>query len=75
MTRNDLILTAIHQPDDTWEVEPEGNLWRAAEARWEPVLIKKVLERVNGNQVKASELLGINRLTLRKKIEQYKLGS
>jgi len=24
----DILLVAIHQPDGTWEVEPEGNLWR-----------------------------------------------
>ncbi len=27
----DLLLTAIHQPDGTWEVEPEGTLWRGIE--------------------------------------------
>jgi len=39
----------------------------------EKALIKKALEMTNRNQVKASALLGINRLTLRKKLEEYSL--
>jgi len=37
----------------------------------EKVLIQKALEITGGNQVKASSLLGINRLTLRKKLEEF----
>ena len=50
-----------------------GNLYRQVEARWEKALLRRVLEMTGGNQVKASELLGINRMTLRKKIEAYGL--
>jgi len=50
-----------------------GQLFRQVEARWEKALLRRVLETTGGNQVKASELLGINRMTLRKKIEQYGL--
>jgi len=32
-----------------------------------------VMEQVNGNQTKASEILGINRNTLRKKLKNYDL--
>lgn len=39
----------------------------------ERILIKKALELTKGNQVKASSLLGITRVTLRKKIEEYNL--
>ncbi|MFK5927532.1 MAG: sigma-54 dependent transcriptional regulator [Desulfuromusa sp.] len=40
-------------------------------AKVECALIKKALFRSQGNQVQAAKLLGINRLTLRKKIEIY----
>jgi two-component system nitrogen regulation response regulator GlnG len=39
--------------------------------RIEAPLIEMVLHEVNGNQIKASQLLGINRNTLRKKIREY----
>lgn len=41
--------------------------------RVERPLIKLVLEKTKGNQIKASEMLGINRNTLRKKIQQLKI--
>jgi two-component system NtrC family response regulator len=50
-----------------------GDLYRQVEARWEKALLRRVLEITGGNQVKASELLGINRMTLRKKIETHGL--
>ncbi|MCI0469660.1 MAG: hypothetical protein L0Y62_06300 [Nitrospirae bacterium] len=43
-------------------------------AEVEKALIKKALELTKGNQVKASSLLGITRVTLRKTIEDYKLN-
>jgi len=39
----------------------------------EKVLINLILEKFNGNQLKAAKFLGINRNTLRTKIEKYKL--
>lgn len=40
----------------------------------ERILIQKALERTRGNQVQASNLLGISRNTLRKRIERYGLS-
>ncbi|MDH4235377.1 MAG: Fis family transcriptional regulator [Gallionella sp.] len=37
----------------------------------EKPLLEMVLEHVEGNQTRASELLGINRNTLRKKMQQH----
>ncbi|HEU0188494.1 MAG TPA: helix-turn-helix domain-containing protein [Gallionella sp.] len=37
----------------------------------EKPLIEMALEHVNGNQTRASEMLGINRNTLRKKMQQH----
>lgn len=36
-------------------------------------LLQSVLEQTDGNQTRASEILGINRSTLRKKLRQHKL--
>lgn len=41
--------------------------------RVERPLIKLVLEKTQGNQIRTSEMLGINRNTLRKKIQQLKI--
>ncbi|UCD84787.1 MAG: helix-turn-helix domain-containing protein, partial [Deltaproteobacteria bacterium] len=40
----------------------------------ERILIQKALERTGGNQVRASNLLGISRNTLRKRMERYGLS-
>ena len=37
-------------------------------------LLKFAIERTNGNQSAAADLLGINRNTLRKKLTEYRLG-
>ncbi|MBB3105140.1 Fis family transcriptional regulator [Azomonas macrocytogenes] len=39
----------------------------------EAPLLETVMDYVKGNQTKASELLGLNRGTLRKKLKQYDL--
>lgn len=39
----------------------------------EPILLNHILEECENNQSKASRLLGISRLTLRKKLEEYNL--
>jgi two-component system NtrC family response regulator len=64
----ELVDEAIAAPD-----APPGGLLRHVEAKWERALLRRALERCGGNQVKASELLGINRMTLRRKIELYGL--
>jgi len=44
------------------------NLYDYFIKKYEKSLIKRTLYSVNGNQIKASKLLGMNRNTLRKKI-------
>ncbi|PKM32014.1 MAG: DNA-binding transcriptional regulator Fis [Gammaproteobacteria bacterium HGW-Gammaproteobacteria-11] len=39
----------------------------------EAPLLESVMEHVKGNQTRASEILGLNRGTLRKKLKQYGL--
>lgn len=42
--------------------------------RVECELIRYILARADGNQTLAAQMLGINRNTLRRKIQQYQLG-
>jgi DNA-binding protein Fis len=50
-----------------------GILFDEAVGEFEKKFIKRVLERVEGNQTRAAQLLGIHRNTLSRKIDVYKL--
>ena len=50
-----------------------GNLYDTIINLAEEPLIRMVLDETKGNQVKASEILGLNRNTLRKKIKDLKI--
>jgi len=54
---------------DLLENENQRGIWLEVER----LLIKRALEKTEGNQVKASNLLGISRNTLRKRMERYKI--
>tara|TARA_R110002072_G_scaffold81148_11_gene185922 strand:- start:989 stop:2398 length:1410 start_codon:yes stop_codon:yes gene_type:complete len=47
---------------------PSGTLYHAALAEFEKPLLEHAMRETEGNQVRAAQLLGINRNTLRKKI-------
>lgn len=50
-----------------------GILFEEAVGEFEKRFIKRVLDRANGNQSRAAQLLGIHRNTLSRKIDEYKL--
>jgi DNA-binding protein Fis len=50
-----------------------GILFDEAVREFEKRFIKRVLERAEGNQSRAAEVLGIHRNTLSRKISEYKL--
>ena len=54
-------------------IEYSNDLYNFFIKKFEKSLINKALFLVNGNQIKASELLGINRNTLRKKIKELEI--
>lgn len=49
------------------------NLYQMVLNEVEPALLESVMEHTKGNQSKASEILGLNRGTLRKKLKQHHL--
>ena len=49
------------------------NLYQIILEIFEKSLFKQVIEKTNFNQTKASEILGINRNTLKKKLIKYNL--
>lgn len=53
--------------------KPASSLYEYIIHEVERPLISLVLEHVNGNRGKAAELLGINRNTLRKKLQEHNL--
>ena len=52
-----------------------GILFDEAVSEFEKRFIKRVLDRSNGNQSRAAQVLGIHRNTLSRKIDSYKLDN
>jgi two-component system nitrogen regulation response regulator GlnG len=52
---------------------PEGGLYDRIITEVEAPLLRLVLAATGGNQLRAAEVLGLNRNTLRKKIQQHGL--
>jgi DNA-binding protein Fis len=50
-----------------------GILFDEAVSEFEKRFIKRILDRTNGNQSRAAQVLGIHRNTLSRKIGEYKL--
>lgn len=57
---------------DYWYSEKKGQLYKSVLTEIEKPLLEYILERTEGNQLKAAKILGINRNTMRAKIK--KLG-
>lgn len=56
--------------EDALFTEGKGVLYKTILAKVEKPLIEHVLERTEGNQLKAAKILGINRNTMRSKIKK-----
>jgi Fis family transcriptional regulator len=53
--------------------EPPHGVYNMVITQVERVLLSTMLERSNGNQTHAADMLGLNRNTLRAKLAKYKL--
>ena len=65
----------LDQLFDTLENESEIQLFDKFISEVEKQLISKTLKYYSGNQIKSSKLLGINRNTLRSKMQKYKIST
>lgn len=65
------INTALEAFFNTLNGHPAVDLYQLVLREVEEPLLRKTLEHTQNNQVKAAQLLGLNRGTLRKKLELY----
>ncbi|MBX2847400.1 MAG: Fis family transcriptional regulator [Acidiferrobacterales bacterium] len=70
----DCVVEAMQQYFDDLNGEQPQKLHSFFISEVEKPFLKVVLDQVNGNQTRASEMLGINRNTLRKKLQSYDLS-
>lgn len=68
LSLEEVVAVKLNPLVDTIEDLPEGELYRLVMSKIERPLLKLVLDKLRGNQVKASAVLGLHRNTLRKKI-------
>lgn len=59
---------------ETLDGQPPCDLYKLVMCETERALLESVLARTGGNQSRAAQLLGLNRGTLRKKLQQYGLA-
>ncbi len=64
---------AISEIDGLFFRENEGRVYRYLTDSLERPLLRKLMEYTSGNQLKAAEILGINRNTLRAKLRKHGL--
>ena len=54
--------------------EPADDIYRMVIDNVEKTLFKNVMQRAEGNQTQAADMLGINRTTLRNKLKAHRLA-
>lgn len=62
-----------HYYDSLKGMSPAPNLYSLVLEEFERPLLERTLKFVGGNQLRAAEILGLNRNTLRKKIKQLEI--
>ena len=72
-TLRDCVETTLNNYFAQLDGAPVTDLYQLVQSEVEAPLLEQVLKYTRNNQTKASELLGLNRGTLRKKLKQYDL--
>ena len=73
---NEIGKTVEHSLDEYFrrlDGEPPHDIYDMVIGHVEKALLAAVLSRANGNQTQAADMLGLNRGTLRSKLDKYKL--
>ena len=73
-TLRECVHTAVRNYFANLEGDMPSNLYDLVLAEVEAPLLEVVMEKVRDNQTRASQVLGLNRGTLRKKLKQYDLA-
>jgi len=73
LTLKECVRTAIDQFFELLDGQPASDLYDMVMSEVEAPLLEVVMKHTRDNQSKASEVLGLNRGTLRKKLKQYDL--
>ena len=69
----DVVGSSLNEYMEKLDGEPADNLYELVIGSVEKSLIADVLNRARGNQSEAASMLGINRNTLRAKLDKYKI--
>lgn len=69
----DSVVKNMQQYFEDMNGEDPSNLFQLFMSQVEKPFLEEVLKNCDNNQSRASEMLGINRNTLRKKIQLYKI--
>ena len=69
----DVVASSLNEYMEKLDGEPADNLYELVIGSVEKSLIADVLNRARGNQSEAASMLGINRNTLRTKLDKYKI--
>ena len=72
-TLRDSVEDALHNYFQHLEGQDVTDVYNMVLSEVEAPLLESVMNYVKGNQTRASEVLGLNRGTLRKKLKQYDL--
>lgn len=67
------IKSSLDQYFEDLDGEPPHAVYEMVLSCMEKPLLEYILRHAGGNQSKAAEILGLNRNTLRKKIQQYNI--
>ena len=73
MENLDSLKVKVIELSESFYKEKEGVLYKSILEAIEKPLIEDVLERTEGNQLKAAKILGINRNTIRTKIKRLSI--